>query len=175
MQFIPILQNENETAQKIFQSYTTTFPPEERRETEQFLDLFNNSNTQITSILVNKKEIGYLILWHFSEFVFIEHFEVFSEYRNQKFGQKILEKLKEIYPHLVLEAEPEHLNEIAKRRINFYQRCGFSIINKNYIQPSYGAGKESINLYLLANFIPKKNDELQKEIHQKVYGVDLSL
>lgn len=170
MEFIPILHNENETAQKIFQSYTTTFPPEERREEKQFYELFNNPNTQITSILKNKKEIGYLILWHLSEYVFIEHFEVFSEYRNQKFGQKILENLKEIYPHLVLEAEPEQLNEISKRRIHFYQRCGFSIINKHYTQPSYGAGKKAINLYLLANFIPKKNDELQKEIHLKVYG-----
>lgn len=169
MQFIPILHNENETAQKIFQSYTTTFPPEERRETEQFLDLFNNSNTQITSILVNDEEIGYLIFWHFSEFVFIEHFEVFSEYRNQKFGQKILEKLKEIYPHLVLEAEPEHLNEIAKRRIDFYQRCGFSIINKNYIQPSYGIGKPSVKMYLLSTNFPLNTSKIIQEIYEIVY------
>lgn len=171
MKFTTLSDFKNEKAQKILRAYTTTFPPEERRSEEQFSALFSTENVSIESIQEHNEAIGYLVLWHLSDFVFVEHFEVFHQYRNRKLGEKILTTLHTIYPKIVLESEPDSLSEIAQRRIHFYQRNGFSIVDKNYMQPSYGEGKAAINLYLLANFIPPKNDELLQEIHHKVYGL----
>ncbi len=85
---------------------------------------------------------------NFPEF-FLQIFEVFEEFRNQKFGEKILESLQEKFEKLILETEPDSLSEIAERRLRFYERNGFSVIEKNYLQPSYGEGKYAVNLFLM--------------------------
>ena len=54
-----------------------------------------------------------------SRILFLEHFEVFEEFRNQKFGEKILESLQEKFEKLILETEPDSLSEIAERRLRF--------------------------------------------------------
>ena len=99
----------------------------------------------------------------------MEHFEIFSEFRNRKLGSEILDYLKKNYPRIVLEIEPEHLNENSKRRFSFYQNNGFNLLDEMYIQPSYGDGKSKLNLWLLGNFNPTNLAELKDEIYDTVY------
>jgi hypothetical protein len=87
------------------------------------------------------KNIGYLIIWNSVILFFVEHFEVFEEFRSQKLGSYITGYLFENYPRIVLEIEPEHLGDDAKRRYAFYQRNNFRLIDEMYVQPSYGEGK----------------------------------
>ena len=100
---------------------------------------------------------------------FLEHFEIFSEYRSLKYGSEIIADLFRDYSHIILEAEPETLNNDAQRRIDFYKRNGFRIIDEQYIQPSYGEGKSPLNLWLLANWQPEKLDWIKEEIYDIVY------
>jgi hypothetical protein len=55
------------------------------------------------------------------------------------------------------------LNEDAKRRYSFYQRNRFQLIDTTYVQPSYGEGKQSLNLWLLANYSPENVEELKRK------------
>ena len=50
---------------------------------------------------------------------------------------------------ILLEAEPP-LTEIARRRIGFYERAGFEIIDADYIQPPYEETGRGVPLYLMA-------------------------
>ncbi|MFB0967476.1 MAG: GNAT family N-acetyltransferase, partial [Cloacibacterium sp.] len=134
------LQNRKKIS-KIFYRYEKTFPEEERRSKDQFLDLAENPDAFVYSINQEDENIGYCVIWELQGFYFLEHFEVFEEFRNQKFGEKILESLQEKFEKLILETEPDSLSEIAERRLRFYERNGFSVIEKNYLQPSYGEGK----------------------------------
>ena len=154
---------------KIFYVYEKTFPEEERRNKEQFLKLIENPDVYIFSIKKDETAIGYLILWELSGFYFLEHFEVFEEFRNQNFGSEILKNLQEKFEKIVLETEPENLNEIAKRRIGFYKKNGFTVVDETYIQPSYGDGKPAVNLWLLANFKIEDLKILVREIFEVVY------
>jgi hypothetical protein len=61
------------------------------------------------------------------------------------------------------------LDENAKRRIAFYQKNGFAIIDETYVQPCYEEGKNSLNLWLLANWNPEKTDWIKEEIYDVVY------
>ena len=169
MEFLPIKNSEDQYAIKIFKAYCEAFPANERRNDVQFDQLFSNEKAEICIIINDNKEIGYLILWNLKEVLFVEHFEIFPEFRSQSFGSKILEKLITENPKVVLESEPSHLNEIAERRIKFYQRNHFSIISEDYIQPSYGIGKSAIPLFLLATFQPESIDKLKLEIYDIVY------
>lgn len=155
---------------RIFSAYEKTFPADERRDEEQFLDLLENEKSFILSIKNDDFQVGYAILWKLETFYFLEHFEVFEEFRNLKLGSHILSELKEKFGKIVLESEPSDLSEMAERRIGFYERNGFSIISENYLQPSYGEGKNALNLYLLNNFPVENISEIVKEIHEEVYN-----
>ena len=139
-----------EIKQQIFQSYISSFPEDERRDENDFWAIFNNPNAQVLSISENKQPIGYLILWQVLDFIFIEHFEVFENFRGKSLGSKIL-------------------NDIAERRVKFYQRNHFEILDKNYIQPSYGIGKNPLNLWLMGTFTPKNMEKYIHEIYKIVY------
>jgi len=156
-------------AHKIYQSYCASFPEDERRGEAQFWDLFDNEYAQIVSIVKEEKNIGYLILWELSEFVFVEHFEIFSQFRGQNFGSEVLAHLIQKHGELILETEPLELNTIAERRVKFYERNGFSILKKDYIQPSYGDGKNALNLFLMGTFSPEDLEKSIAEIYEIIY------
>lgn len=154
---------------KIFYAYEKTFPENERRDKEQFLDLAENPGVFIFNAKNEDETVGYVVLWELKDFYFLEHFEVFEEFRNHKFGEQILETLKEKFEKLILETEPDSLSEIAARRVSFYQRNGFEIIDKDYIQPPYGEEKSSLHLFLMANFLPENLEQNIKNIYEVVY------
>lgn len=169
MEFLHITSPEDYRIKEIYHSYSTTFPEDERRDWKEFITLFSNPKVRFTSVGHESKNIGYLIIWELSQTVFVEHFEVFEEFRNQKLGSKITDYLFTNYPRIVLEIEHETLNEDAKRRYFFYQKNGFQLIDEMYVQPSYGEGKKPLDLWLLANYKPENLVELKDEIYDVVY------
>lgn len=156
---------------RIYSAYESTFPADERRDQDQFLALLDNPDSFIFAVKNDETHVGYVILWKLETCHYLEHFEVFEEFRNLKLGSQILTELKEKFGSILLESEPSHLNEMSERRINFYLRNGFSIISEDYIQPSYGPGKSSMNLFLLSNFEAENVKEIEEELFTKVYGV----
>ena len=154
---------------RIFNYYSAAFPEEERRNNEQFLALAEQANAFVFYIKNENENVGYLVLWELSGVYFLEHFEIFPVFRNQNFGKEVLAFLTKKYVKIVLESEPETSSEMAKRRIGFYERNGFNIIEKNYLQPSYGEGKPEVPMYLLSNFVPESVDTLVRTIYKVVY------
>lgn len=154
---------------RIYSAYERTFPKDERRDEVQFLALLENPDSFIFSIKNEENPIGYLILWELEGFYFLEHFEVFEEFRNLKLGSQILQELQEKFGKIILESEPSELNEMAERRINFYLRNRFSVISKNYIQPSYGKEKKELKLFLMSNFEVENLVEIEFKLRTKVY------
>lgn len=154
---------------RIFYAYERTFPEDERRDKNQFLGLIENPDCFIFAVKNDEDFVGYLILWKLTDFYFLEHFEVFKEFRNLKLGSQILTELQEKFGNIVLESEPSSLDEMAERRINFYRRNGFSIISEDYMQPSYGKGKNSLNLFLLSNFEVSNLQDIENELYSQVY------
>ena len=156
---------------RIYAAYESTFPIDERRDENQFLALLDNPDSFIFTVKNDDTHVGYVILWKLSTCHYLEHFEVFEEFRNLKLGSQVITDLQEKFGNILLESEPSNLDEIAARRINFYLRNGFSIVSEDYIQPSYGPGKSSINLFLLSNFTLENVKKIEQELQRKVYGV----
>lgn len=156
---------------RIYAAYESTFPIDERRDENQFLALLDNPDSFIFTVKNDDTHVGYVILWKLATCHYLEHFEVFEEFRNLKLGSQVITDLQEKFGNILLESEPSNLDEIAARRINFYLRNGFSIVSEDYIQPSYGPGKSSINLFLLSNFTLENVKKIEQELQRKVYGV----
>ncbi|RYU93799.1 GNAT family N-acetyltransferase [Emticicia agri] len=154
----------------IYKQYCQTFPIDERRNAEQFYQLFCNEHTRIFGIDANENAMGYFVTWPMSNFLFVEFFEIYQIFRSTGLGARALEELKKQYKVLVLETEPPAMGSIAKKRIEFYERNGFYIADPDYIQPAYDATKNSINLYLMATDAIEVN-AVKTEIYRKVYKV----
>ncbi|MBB4806431.1 hypothetical protein HNP38_001727 [Chryseobacterium defluvii] len=169
MEFLQITSPDDYRIQEIYNSYSTTFPEDERRDWYQFIEILSNPSARIISVLHESKNIGYLIIWELSNHIFVEHFEVFAEFRSQKLGSHITGYLFKNFPRIILEIEPEHSGDDAKRRYSFYQKNGFSLIDETYVQPSYGEGKKPLDLWLLANYHPTNLKEVKEEIYDIVY------
>ncbi|MBV7440017.1 GNAT family N-acetyltransferase [Weeksellaceae bacterium TAE3-ERU29] len=153
----------------IYKAYCNAFPEDERRNEFQFWELLENPAVYINSIEDDKEKFGYIIIWQLSSAVFVEHFEVFPKFRGKAIGGKLLSYLLDKFPIVILESEPDFFNITAERRINFYKRNGFIILDKDYIQPAYSENKKPLNLYLMGNKIPENLKVLKREIKEIVY------
>jgi ribosomal protein S18 acetylase RimI-like enzyme len=170
MKFRKILAHNELDFDKIYSAYSHTFPEEERRNLSQFQELTRGENVAVFSLENQDFSFGYAILWQFDSFCFLEHFEIFEEFRGQNLGSSVLKKMQSDFGNILLEIEPENLNDTAKKRLSFYKKNGFEVVNKNYVQPPYEKGKPAVKFWLLANFYAKKADE--KCILSHVYGLE---
>ena len=168
--YIKSLNDSNkEDLQSIYKAYCTAFPKDERRSKTQFWELLNNTFVSINSIESKKEKLGYIIIWQLSSAIFIEHFEIFPAFRGKALGSKLLSYLLSKFSIVILESEQDFLNKIAERRIAFYKKNGFIILDREYIQPAYSVNKKPLNLYLMGNKLPKGLTALKKEIKEIVY------
>lgn len=158
----------------------TAFPEEERR-ADELQRRNTDSHPQFGCYLVAEQEkntdvpIGLITLWHLNGFCYVEHLATIPSVRNSGYGQRILSKVGEMFPGLiVLEVEPPE-DEMAIRRIGFYRRCGFSFCEKPYLQPPYRQGDKPFPLCLMfrgADSIDEDFTRIRDEIHRCVYGVN---
>ncbi len=152
-----------------------SFPEVERRDDE---DQRRNADTNplFTCYLITDDElpIGLITAWNLGDFYYLEHLATSPAVRNKGYGRQVMEYIKQLLPGIiVLEVErPE--DEMSIRRIGFYQRCGFSLCEKDYFQPSYRKGGEGLPLYLMfagADSIDADFEAIRDRIHREVYGV----
>ncbi len=112
----------------------------------------NQSKMYFNAIEEDSELCGLFVYWDFGSFRYLEHLAVFPEKRNREIGKQILgyttQHLKGAF---IFEVEPA-VNEITTRRINYYRRNGYEILEKDYMQPSYGKNaEESIPLWIMGN------------------------
>lgn len=144
--FIPVTE---ESFDKVYDKMKAAFPLEERRNSFDEKNCLNDNKFKLFEIFDGEKEVGFIALWVFSEFIFIEHLAIDSDKRNGGYGSKALRLVKEKYNRtIILEAEaPETEQQI--KRIRFYDRHGFKVNDFPYMQPSYHGG-EGVPLKILS-------------------------
>ncbi len=146
MKLVPI---EEARFDLVFSKMTAAFPYEERRDISDQKECLNNKFFNFLEIFYNETEVGFITLWDFPEFVFIEHIAIDEDKRAGGYGSKTIELVKETYKKpIILEAEaPETEQQI--KRIRFYDHLGFKINSYDYEQPSYHGG-EGVPLKILS-------------------------
>ena len=103
------------------------------------------------AIVEDEHPVGLLYWWQFNDFRYIEHFAVSQELRGRRIGERALQFFvsQSLLP-VLLEVEcPEERNPFALRRIAFYERNGFRVVNRPYRQPPYHAGEDWLPMRLM--------------------------
>lgn len=153
----------------------TSFPTEEYRDLEelrQYTDTKEKFHNHI--IFENNQPIGLITYWDFDDFYYIEHFAIAPAHRNGGIGKRALEHLfQKLNKSIVLEVE-EPTEEMAKRRINFYQRLNFELWDKPYLQPPYKKGDDYLPLLLMMHGdlnADKHFEQIKEKLYKEVYNV----
>jgi len=166
------IQSESEL-ETIKSLYISSFRPNERREYDELKQLLLIDECSINQVVAGNKIAGFCILWYFKDFLFIEHFAIEHKLRGCGIGGSTLLLIwKNFQKPVILEVEPA-LDELSLRRINFYLRNGFHLLERHYMQPSYGSIKPEIEMKLMstdANLSFERLDNYIRQIRQKVYG-----
>lgn len=92
--------------------------------------------------------------------------------RNKGYGKKVLDHLQShLHAPLVLEAEYP-VEEIARRRIGFYERQNFVLWNHEYMQPPYRPEDNFLKMVLMVHGDLKEDrdfDFVRRTIYKEVY------
>ena len=115
---------------------------------------------------------GFLAVWEFESFTYIEHFAVDPVRRNSGTGSAMLHELVRKYQkQICLEVElPE--DELTRRRIGIYERNGFVFNEYPYIQPPISKGKSPVPLRIMTYGSAITQDtfeEMKRVLYQRVY------
>lgn len=165
-----ITQSDDVRLSQLIPLYQSAFPAEERRDVAQLNKLIEtNKNMYLNAIECDGVLAGMFIYWQLENFHYLEHLVVFNELRNKKIGQQVLEWASDTLSGLrLLEVEPAD-NEMATRRINYYQRNGYTILTKDYTQPSYEVLEDACSLWIMGNEMPAMLTEYIELIKENVY------
>ena len=163
-----MLQRINETNfPEIYRIMQASFSDDEYLPYDEQLALFEEPEYRIYYM-----PAGFLAVWEFESFIYIEHFAVDPALRNSGTGSAMLQELvKQYQKPICLEVElPE--DELTRRRIGFYERNGFVFNEYPYIQPPISKGKSPVPLRIMTYGSAITQDtfeEMKRVLYQRVY------
>lgn len=168
------------TKDKLYYDYieqllVSSFPVEEYRDLKEFRSYTDTlAHFYCNIILDDTTPIGLVTYWHLENFYYIEHLAIEPGLRNGGYGRKLLNHLANLLKKpIVLEVE-RSTEEMAQRRINFYQRQGYILWDKEYFQPPYKAGYSELPMYLMVqgDLNPEKDfEKVETLLHRVVYTI----
>lgn len=161
---------------RVFQMLEASFPEDEYRTYEEQKALLDHEAYEVY-ILKDSDDApikAFIAAWEFDSFVFIEHFAVNPEDRNNGVGGGFLREFVCMMGKMVcLEVEPPD-NGMASRRIGFYERNNFFLNKYPYTQPPISAGRNPVPLLIMTygRYIGKLEfSGIKKELFTHVYRV----
>ena len=166
------LQSGNPCLSEVVSLYEKAFPLEERRPTDEWLE--KNSSLDLFTINLLESDgqtLGFITIWQFEDFAYVEHFAVDEKQRGNGIGAAAISALRAALScPVVLEVEPptEHT---SIRRIRFYERNGFVISSLPYLQPPYTPQPLELKLMSTdATFLSENFDHIVSTLYKYVYN-----
>lgn len=153
--------------------YESAFPRQERRDTAAWTALLDAGRVKLFA----PSPDTLLTYWELDGFDYVEHFAVDASQRSRGLGSALLGRFvagRGTRP-VVLEVEPADVSPLAARRIGFYRRNGFHLIERPYLQPPYRPGDAPLPLSLMTTrpeAVEARFEAIVRSIHLNVYGYE---
>lgn len=157
----------------VYTLYTHAFPENERRNWASLeYELNYEKRFFAHALVVDNTFVGLFNYWIFDKFWYIEHFAIIPSLRGKKIGTEVMTLFKsQTSLPIVFEIELP-TDPTAIRRINFYEKLGFSIISHKYAQPPYENGNFMVPMQLMTNdthFADTHIGLIKKTLYENVY------
>jgi len=173
LNFYPITSVSDPLFTNLFNLYVQAFPPTERKSWEGLeYELSYEKRFHVYAFKLDDKFVGFLNAWIFDRFYYIEHFAVSPNFRDQHIGSEALKILmSQTKLPIILEVEMPN-NPTAIRRIQFYERLGFSVLSHKYAQPPYEGNGFLLPMQLMSNnlhFAGTHYEFIKENLYTNVY------
>lgn len=160
----------------LFSIMEKSFPTDEFRPYDEQKALFSKKRYSVYGEKDGTRLLGFLSVWDFDDFLYVEHFAVDSALRGGGIGSKMLSSLVAAQKRpSCLEVElPE--NDTARRRIGFYMRNGFFLNEYDYIQPPISKGRLPVPLRIMTSggrITQADFEKIRTALYKEVYGAPL--
>ncbi len=154
--------------------YLSSFPEDERREVSDWLTYTWSKPEFYNNIIEHGGcKTGFISFWDFGDFIYVEHFAMDVCVRGRGLGGMAIEALRRSAGKpVVLEVELPS-DDISRRRVAFYERHGFKLCERKYVQPPYRAGGNELEMKIMwcnAGNLNDVYDDIVARIYNKVYG-----
>lgn len=160
--------------------YEEAFPINERWDFEAILENKENKNYNFYSLLDGYVPIGIIIIWNLEYFNFIEYFAIDKKFRGKNYGSQILTQILDSLKDklMVIEVEPYDLNEIAKKRIDWYLKHNFILAEYDYGMPFIDENKKADKMKMKIMTTKKikdkeEHDEITNHLYENIYKTRL--
>lgn len=166
--FYSITDFDNEWFSTFYDIYHISFPIHEQRKDKQQKKAFENNRYHLDVLVEDEKFISFIAWWDFNRYIYIEHFAVNPELRGQSLGSKTLRRFAEINNKvIILEIDPL-IDEISKKRFEFYDKLGFQLNPYTHYHPAYKEGYAPHKLLVLS-----LHEKIDTDLYQQ-FKSDLS-
>lgn len=149
MEFIRIEPDEHERWNSVWDLYEQSFPEAERRKKEDHLLACTDERFFPLSAWDGGKLVGLLFFWEWDNYRYLEYLAVAPELRGQGFGSQILRYLIDSEHTIILEIDPL-ANELSVRRLQFYERAGFTLTPYRFVHLPYRLEAQPQELLILS-------------------------
>lgn len=151
--------------------YTDSFPESERRPWELLKSPVSSGCPELEIIYAGESPAGLLSWWSMGEFDYIEHFAVSRDRRGQGIGGVALDKFTagRDKPVVVEVERPTTPDSVESRRVEFYVRHGFFMLDYPYIQPPYAPGLPEVEMALMSTDPELNPERAARMLHERVY------
>jgi len=152
-----IINGEDRYFAEFWKIYSASFPLNERRVSNQQIEVLKKQGYQVEIYLSDNHIIGFIAFWTTADFIYIEHLAIAPEVRNKGLGSAILKPFIEKEPiPVILEIEPI-IDDLTRRRLKFYESLGFVQYAHPHYQPPYHTSDQPLHLVILT--YPNQIDE----------------
>ena len=161
MRFERLTSKDHPLYEKALELYRISFPAHEQREASSQADILSDEQYHFTLVYHDDAFAGLILFWETQKFIYVEHFCILPQMRNQKLGQTALQLLGQRQKAVILEIDPPD-DEISQRRKRFYERCGFRVLD-------YECALFGVHFNCLYRG-PQTDDRAVEQMHRGVYA-----
>lgn len=157
MDYLLIDQKDRGRWERVWQLYEKSFPLAERRKREDHLLATTDSQFFPLSAWEGNELVGLLFFWEWDSYRYLEHLAVDDHLRGQGYGSQMLRYLRDSEHTIILEIDPL-VNELSVRRLQFYERAGYTLTPYRFVHLPYRLEAASQELLILSypNMITKE-------------------
>lgn len=149
MEFIRVDIEDTERWNKVWELYESSFPIAERRKKKDHLRACQDPNFFPLSAWEGNQLIGFLFYWEWDAYRYLEYLAVSPELRNSGYGSRMLRHLRDTEHTVILEIDPLS-NEQSVRRLQFYERAGYTLTPYRFMHLPYRLEAEPQELLILS-------------------------
>ena len=159
MEFIRITDINDIRIEKSLSEFHQSFPIHELRMPESQAFIMQDKEYLYLLASENNIEVGSALIWETDEYIYLDHFFIYSDYRGQGYGSKVLNKLCQANKPVILEIDPP-IDKVSINRKHFYEKNGFVTNPYKHIHPPY---KKEFNPYELV--IMTSHEQISEDLY----------